>query len=87
MGLGTGDGSDHGLSEKAAIEAFAELLTFDNVNSLNYLHAVITEVMRLYPPLPLVRPQHKYSQKIKNLVKILLAICSVLVRLWVNNMV
>jgi cytochrome P450 len=47
------DGSDHGLSEKAAIEAFAELLTFDNVNSLNYLHAVITEVMRLYPPLPL----------------------------------
>ncbi|KAG0555972.1 hypothetical protein KC19_11G016500 [Ceratodon purpureus] len=43
---------DH-LSEEKAIEAFAELLTFDNVGSLTYLHATITETMRLYPPVPL----------------------------------
>lgn len=40
-------------SEEKAIEAFASLLNFDNVNSLDYLHAVLTETMRLYPPLPL----------------------------------
>ena len=55
MGYSTGNG-DH-LSEEEAVEAFAELLTFDNVASLTYLHAVITEVMRLYPPVPLVCSQ------------------------------
>lgn len=43
---------DH-QSEEEAIQAFAELLNFDNVGSLTYLHAALTETMRLYPPLPL----------------------------------
>lgn len=36
------------------MQAFAELLTYENLGTLNYLHAALTETMRLYPPVPLV---------------------------------
>lgn len=36
------------------MQAFAELLTYENLGNLNYLHAALTETMRLYPPVPLV---------------------------------
>lgn len=36
------------------MQAFAELLTYENLATLNYLHAALTETMRLYPPVPLV---------------------------------
>lgn len=52
-GIWTGR-QDH-QSDEEAILAFAKLLTFDNVGSLTYLHATLTETMRLYPPVPLVR--------------------------------
>lgn len=40
-----------------AFTSFAEILTFENVGNLTYLHAAVTETMRLYPPVPMASSQ------------------------------
>lgn len=45
---------DEGLRRR--VLGFAELLTFDNLVKLQYLHACILETLRLHPAVPLVYP-------------------------------
>jgi cytochrome P450 len=44
-----------------AFTSFAEILTFENVGNLTYLHAAVTETMRLYPPVPMASSQSPNS--------------------------
>lgn len=50
------ESSEHsaGLLEDP-VERFGELLTFYNVGKLQYLHAALSETLRLFPPVPLVK--------------------------------
>ena len=47
-------GEDDHFSER--IKRFSELLTFDGLLKLQYLHACILETLRLYPVVPMVIP-------------------------------
>jgi cytochrome P450 len=40
--------------EKVNIDAFGDYLTEDVVNNMQYLHAALTETLRLYPAVPIV---------------------------------
>lgn len=40
------------ISMEAYIARFAQLLTYDSLTNLTYLHAAITETLRLYPAVP-----------------------------------
>jgi long-chain fatty acid omega-monooxygenase len=47
---------------------FAELLSYDSLGRLSYLHAIITETLRLYPAVPQVKLQflQVFSRKCMN---------------------
>lgn len=42
------------FGENVSISEFAEKMTDEIINSMHYLHASLTETLRLYPGIPLV---------------------------------
>jgi cytochrome P450 len=40
--------------EAVSVDEFSKSLTDDSLNSMHYLHAALTETLRLYPSVPLV---------------------------------
>jgi cytochrome P450 len=45
------------VGEAVSVDEFSQSLTEDSLNRMHYLHAALTETLRLYPPLPLVSPK------------------------------
>lgn len=59
------------LTEESVVE-FSKLLTYEKLGKLHYLHAALSETLRLYPAVPLVSVCTLQT----------LALCSKMVVVW-----